>query len=254
MTKRTVFLIALASALCIGPSAFAQNADTNERFQALVGMARVKRDAGDLASARRYFEEARRVRSFDAAELGEYFWILAGQDARAALAIGREVLSSAPTNRDVRDRMITESLTLGDEASVVALAQEGQRRQPGTALWSRRLAESYQRQGMPEQAIVAFVRALMTLPLRLGLAVGTLFGRIAWALSGRMRRGRFSIYLVRRSATRSLSDGRSTGATSPDVPRAEAIMMGACATRSVIGGIHVTAKSPRMVAAWTRLR
>lgn len=36
--------------------------------------------------------------------------------------------------------------------------------------------------------IVAFVRVLMTLPLRAGLALGTAFGRAGWALSPRMRR------------------------------------------------------------------
>ncbi len=36
--------------------------------------------------------------------------------------------------------------------------------------------------------IVAFVRVLMTLPLRVGLALGSAFGRVGWALSPRMRR------------------------------------------------------------------
>jgi tetratricopeptide (TPR) repeat protein len=159
MTKRLVFVITLASALAIASSAPAQTAGTNAQFQALLGMARVKRDAGDVASARRYFEDARRVRAFDANELTEYFWVLAGHDARAALAVGGEVLATSPANRDVRDRLITESISLGDETSVVSLAEDGHRRQPETALWPRRLAESYQRQGMAAQAAAAFTRA-----------------------------------------------------------------------------------------------
>ena len=160
MMKRFVFPFTLASVLAIASSAPAQTTDANAQFQAQLGMARVKRDAGDFTSARRYFEDARRIRAFDPDQLAEYFWVLAGHDARAALAVGREVLAAAPANRDVRDRLISESIDLGDEASVVSLAEDGYRRQPGTALWSRRLAESYQRQGLATQAVTAFARAI----------------------------------------------------------------------------------------------
>lgn len=36
--------------------------------------------------------------------------------------------------------------------------------------------------------IVAFIRTLMIMPLELGLALGSVFGRLAWAVSSRMRR------------------------------------------------------------------
>jgi KDO2-lipid IV(A) lauroyltransferase len=43
------------------------------------------------------------------------------------------------------------------------------------------------RRAVRAAVIVAFIRALRLLPLRAGLALGSAFGRIAWALSSRMR-------------------------------------------------------------------
>ena len=63
--------------------------------------------------ARRYFEDARRVRPFDPQELTEYFWVLAGHDSAAALVVGREVLAVTPDARNVRDRVITEAIAAG---------------------------------------------------------------------------------------------------------------------------------------------
>ena len=67
------------------------------RTPALVGMARVKRDAGDLAASATYWEEARAAHALTASELTEYFWVLTSIDAKTALQVAREVLRTTPT-------------------------------------------------------------------------------------------------------------------------------------------------------------
>jgi tetratricopeptide (TPR) repeat protein len=159
MSMRPTLLVAVAVGLCAASGALAQTAGPVERFQALMGLARLKRDGGDPAAARRYFEQARQIRPFTAQEHAEYFWSLAGYDPPAALEAGREVLAANPDAADVRDRAITEAIRLGDERTVVLLAEEGRRRQPQGALWPRRLGESYLRQGRADQAANAFASA-----------------------------------------------------------------------------------------------
>lgn len=134
---------------------------TNEdRVRALVGLARVKRDAGDMPAARRYFDEAARLRPLTPNERSEYFWILQAVDAEAAYAAGRTVLRGSPSDLGVRDRTIELAITLGREDLVVALAEEGARVQPATARWPRRLGESYLRQRRPLEAELALSRAV----------------------------------------------------------------------------------------------
>jgi tetratricopeptide (TPR) repeat protein len=174
--RRTILILTLVLGFGAGSALQAQDkAGTNDRFQSLMGLARVKRNAGDVAAARRYFEDARRVRPFDAQELTEYFWILAGHDSAAALVVGREVLAATPDARTVRDRAITEAIAVADEATVRRLAADGERRQPGTALWPRRTGESYLRQNQPREAADAFARAIRapdaSVDDRAGLAV-----------------------------------------------------------------------------------
>src|SRR5262245_49238683 len=82
-------------------------ADTNHRFDALVGLARVKRDAGDLATARRYLEEANKIRTLDGSLVAEYFWILSGIDPAAAMAVGQPLLTRMPMLHDIRDQLIS---------------------------------------------------------------------------------------------------------------------------------------------------
>ncbi len=159
--RRTILILALVVGFGIGPAVHAQEkAGTSDRFQSLMGLARVKRNAGDVAAARRYFEDARRVRPFDAKELTEYFWVLAGLDSAAALVVGREVLTVTPDAHNVRDRAITEAIAMADEGTVRTLAADGARLQPGTALWPRRIGESHLRQGQPREAADAFARAV----------------------------------------------------------------------------------------------
>ena len=159
--RRLVLILAIVLGAGVSPALHAQDkAGTNDRFQSLMGMARVKRNAGDVAAARRYFEDARRVRPFDPQELAEYFWILAGHDSAAALTVGREVLAVTPDARNVRDRAITEAIAVGDEATVRQIASDGARVQPATALWPRRIGESHLRQSQPREAADAFARAV----------------------------------------------------------------------------------------------
>ena len=135
ITRVRVLLLVLLS---IGQVSM-RAADDTDRFAALVGLARVKRDAGDAGAARRYFEEARRVRPLLPVELAEYFWIVAGLDPAAALDAGRDVLNATPGNGDVRDRMIAAAIALHDESSVVALAIAGRQVDPASARCSSRL-------------------------------------------------------------------------------------------------------------------
>jgi hypothetical protein len=161
MRQRITAAAAVAVALAIGvpEAAFGQQVSTTDRFEALIGLARVKRDAGDPAEARRYFEEADRVRELTPSERAEYFWVVAGRDARAALEAAARVLTHLPQDGEIRDRAITEALSLGDESTIVTLASEGARQQPRTARWSRRIAESHLRRGEAAAAAEAYARA-----------------------------------------------------------------------------------------------
>ena len=177
MTARTPFTIVLAicAGLLTSPAASAQQGASPADRQALLGLARVKRDAGDRTAARRHFEDAARLRPLEPDELAEYFWLLAGLDSSAALSTGRAVLADAPSNPDVRDRMITEAIALHDETAVVQLASEGHRLAPAIARWPRRLGESYLRQGRADDAAAAFDVAIKAsgtvIHDRVGLAI-----------------------------------------------------------------------------------
>ena len=166
--------IVIAGLLVLGAAALPA-ASQDERFGALIGLARVKRDAGDLRSARQYFDAAHRVRALDGSELVEYFWVLIGVDPRAALAVGRDLLGAAADRADVRDALIGAAVSLDDEAAVVALADEGRRFDPGTARWPRRLGESYLRAGRPAMAAAAYAQAVEAMDTdprdRVGLAI-----------------------------------------------------------------------------------
>ena len=129
MTRRWISLVTLL-ALMLAPAPM-RAADEAERAAALIGMARVKRDGHDLVGARRYFEDARRLRPFGAAELVEYFWVIVEVDPVSAVAVGRDVLRAAPGSHDVRDRLVALAIDRNDEAAVATLASDGQRLQPG---------------------------------------------------------------------------------------------------------------------------
>jgi tetratricopeptide (TPR) repeat protein len=131
-------------ALCA--QATAQVPADEARIEALLGLARVKRDQGDTRAARTYFEQARALQQFDAELLDEYYWVLVAADPAAARAVGDRVLELDPSRTAVRDRQISFALEAGDEARVQALARAGEHLFPQAALWPRRLAESHLRQ------------------------------------------------------------------------------------------------------------
>jgi tetratricopeptide (TPR) repeat protein len=158
MRIRATVLLLLS--LAVTPVKAQERSPQDGRFEAALGVARVKRDTGDFAAARRSFEEARTLRAFNAAQLAEYFWVVAAaKDHAAAFAAGREALNADPANHKVRDRVLTEAQALGKEAEVVAIAVQGRTLQITTALWPRRIGESYLRQGQPGLAADAFLQA-----------------------------------------------------------------------------------------------
>lgn len=161
MRRGLVMFALISAAIAMWPAGHAHAQDvTGDRAMAFLGLARVRRDTGDMAAARRYFEDAARLRPLSVTERTEYFWILQAVDADAALATGKTVLRGAPADHDVRDRTIGLAMDLKREDVVVALAEEGVRVQSNSARWHRRLAESYLRQGRPEEAAEAFARAI----------------------------------------------------------------------------------------------
>jgi predicted Zn-dependent protease len=154
-SKGIAIIVAL---LCAGATA-PVTAQDRTQFDALVGLARVKRNAGDTAAARRYFDQAARLRPLDQAELAEYFWVLAIAAPREAIAVGKDLLRASPSNDLVRDRVITIAATASDEQTVMDLAKEGRRLSPRDARWPRRLAESFLRRGLASDAADAYVAA-----------------------------------------------------------------------------------------------
>jgi tetratricopeptide (TPR) repeat protein len=144
----------------IGAAAAPVRAQSSDRFEALVGLARVKRDAGDARAARGYFEQARRLKPFDSSLEAEYFWVLAEVAPAEAVAVGHQLLQQRPAADDVRERTIAAALASGQEATALGLAQAGARREPGRALWHRYVASSLARQGKPAEAVRAWQAAV----------------------------------------------------------------------------------------------
>jgi tetratricopeptide (TPR) repeat protein len=174
MTKRISALAALCLCAQVA-AATAQQGTRTEQFEALLGLARVKRDAGDPGASRRYFEDASRVRALDPAQLAEFFWVLADQDAPRAIAVARDVLRATPSNDRVRERALVIAAAVGDEDTVVALASVGRRLAPKDVRWPRHLAESAARRDAHAEAAEAYAAAIplmgSTVSDRVGLAL-----------------------------------------------------------------------------------
>jgi tetratricopeptide (TPR) repeat protein len=111
---------------------------------ALVGLARVKRDAGDLRAAAEAFKRADRQQPLDWAVRAELFWVLADVDAPEARTLASRLLDEVPKADAVRDRAIELARAAGDEDAAVALARIGSARSP-SARWHRRIGESFRR-------------------------------------------------------------------------------------------------------------
>ena len=155
MTSRTTLV---AAWLLLMP--LTVSAQEPERFDALVGLARVKRDAGDARTAARHFEAAQQLRPLDPSQLAEYFWILAGADPVRARAVAERVLHVNPAERNVRERAIALAVAAEDEVAVRRLAAAGEQISPDVSIWPRRLGESFLRGGQPDEAAAALARAV----------------------------------------------------------------------------------------------
>ncbi len=154
MTRRVVLLVLLVLAL-----ATTVRAQDDVRTEALLGLARVRRDAGDPAQATRHFEAARARREFTVAELAEYFWVLRTVEPARALALAHDILRRAPDTDSVREGAIGTALDQGDEQSAAAFAEEGRMLRAGTARWYRYLGEGRIRQRRFSEAADAFAAA-----------------------------------------------------------------------------------------------
>jgi tetratricopeptide (TPR) repeat protein len=157
---RTTRILGLCLAVVVATPAVVFAQGDPVRFDALVGLARVRRDAGDLPAARGFFERARALRAFDVDLLDEYFWVLADVDPAAAAPIGERILALRPTEVGVRDRLISAAVSTGNEARAQALARAGEQLMPLAAIWPRRLGESLFREGQAADAAAALGRAV----------------------------------------------------------------------------------------------
>lgn len=150
----------LLALLLLGTTATWSAAQDDLRATALIGMARVKKDAGDLAAAAKYWEQARAERRLTTPELTEYFWVVQGSDGRSALQLAREILRTAPKTDAVRDAAIGLAVDLDDETSVIALAEEGRLLNDASAHWPRLAGDSFMRRGRPGDAATAYGAAV----------------------------------------------------------------------------------------------
>lgn len=156
MTRTGVLAFALTLFLAVPPLVAAQD---DVQTAALIGLARVSRDAGNPAEAARYFQSARSRRAFTTEELTEYFWVLRTVDPARALSVAGEILRTRPMNDSVREGAIAVAIDCGDETTVLSLAQEGRLLNPGASRWLRRLGESYLRSGRAGEAADQFMLA-----------------------------------------------------------------------------------------------
>ena len=153
--RRTLLALVVMSA--ISAPVFAQE---DLRASALVGIARVKRDAGDLAASATFWEQARAAHALSAAELTEYFWVVKSIDGKVALQVAREILRTVPASDAVRDGAIAVAVDLGDESSVVALAEEGRLLNDKSAHWPHLAGDSHMRRGRAADAATAYAAAV----------------------------------------------------------------------------------------------
>ena len=153
--RRTLLALVVVGAL--SAQVFAQD---DLRASALVGMARVKREAGDLAASATFWEQARAAHALTASELTEYFWVLKSIDGKLALQVAREVLRTVPSSDAVRDGAIGIAVDLGDESSVVAFAEEGRLLNDKSAHWPHLAGDSHMRRGRAADAATAYGAAV----------------------------------------------------------------------------------------------
>ena len=153
--------VALLCCTISSGAGIAQTVAGDARVTALIGLARTARDQGRAGAAVTYFRDADRLQPFAGALLVEYFWAAHAAGAPAAAELGRRVLGANPRDARVRDGLIGLAAAAGDEARVGRLADEGRTIEPSSALWPRRLGESYLRSGKYTAAAQQFLAASM---------------------------------------------------------------------------------------------
>jgi len=148
MTSRVIAVVIVAFLVCVPAWSSAQGppADDAEHL-ALLGLARTARDRGTATEAYTHFREADRRRALVGGSLAEYFWAAYRVAPAAARGIGARVISANPLEHAVRDGLVGLAVSAGDETAVRTLAAAGDTVDPGSAVWPRRLAESYLRAG-----------------------------------------------------------------------------------------------------------
>jgi hypothetical protein len=129
-------------------------------WQALLGQARVKRDARDFRASADAFERAERILPLDNKTREEWFWVLVDIEPAKARLLAETLLREDRGAESVRDRAIVLAEAASDERSVARLAEAGARQNPKTALWPRRMGESRLRVRQPASAVTWLRRAV----------------------------------------------------------------------------------------------
>ena len=158
-TMRTATVI-VGACLLVSASVSAQHDQT--AFEAWVGMARVKMDAGDAGGAAAAWQEAERRGPLSPALREEMFWAVSRANRPAARTLAGAILKTSPLADKVRERAIALALEEQDEASIVALAHEGFTLD-ASGRWARALGASALRRGDAREA-VKWLRAVMASP------------------------------------------------------------------------------------------
>ena len=148
MTSRVIAVVIVSFLVCVPAWSSAQGlaADDAEHL-ALLGLARTARERGTATEAYTHFRDADRRRPLVSGSLSEYFWAAYRVAPAAARGIGGRVISTNPLEHAIRDGVIGLAVSAGDETAVRTLAAAGETADPGSAVWPRRLAESYLRAG-----------------------------------------------------------------------------------------------------------
>ncbi len=160
MTRARLRIVGCLLIASAGLAAEVAAQSPNDGREALIGLARVRRDAGDPEGARVFFERASGILSLSPGEQAEYFWVLTDARPAEAVALARRLLRAAPAEDQIRDRAIAAAVTIRDEAAVTELATAGRQRSSNDARWPRHLAESALRRNRPAEAARLYAAAL----------------------------------------------------------------------------------------------
>jgi len=160
MRRHATWLVLLALTACAGAApARAQAPLDPTQTAARIGLARVARDQGRFGDAFAHFRDASRGEPFELALLVEYFWVAQRADVETARPLAAEILRQDPRNSSVRDGLIGILANMRREDELREVAAAGGRSEPESALWPRRVAESYLRTGDGARAATFYAKA-----------------------------------------------------------------------------------------------